>query len=630
MRTLKTRLALTSAVLIAVSVAVTVVHGVSEVQDRVEDLITGSNLGAAQLAATLAEGVTDRERALKATARDWPAGRAYDPASAEDFLLRHPVLDALFNEVRVGSQRELPTGRLGEPLVTAPLPGADGSPQLALTVPLGPGPEAPVLAGLLQLRARNFLSHLAGAAQLDDLHVQTIVFNLRGQVLADADGSGLMRQVETLPGLAEAIQAWRQRGSPLEPMPWTAKYGDVFVAMAAVPGTDWMLLRLASHESLRDQAGQSLRRSVRLGLTVGLVGALATFALTAWLMAPMQTLRRRALAALDPGQPPESGWPQAGGEVGELSDVLKHVSQQLAASRADLERSAQQLQAMLAHAPAGIGFTEGGRIELASAELLRMLGSEGELPHDWRDLLASGASRQALDAAAQAAFAAGQSFEAEIPLRRRNGSTLWARVHGASLSQQPPRAIWIVYDVTEARRQREGLAWEATHDPLTDLVNRREFERLLGQLVADRRRHDAASALFIDLDHFKQVNDRAGHAAGDAILHKVAQVLRGGVRAGDTVARLGGDEFAVLLPGCSLDQALRIAEQIRADVEREGLVPGHAGLGVTASVGVVQVDAGHLTLADVLDAADKACYEAKHSGRNAVKNSPVRTPAPAD
>lgn len=515
MRTLKTQLALTSAVLIAVSVAVTVVQGVREVQDRVEDLITGSNLGAAQLAATLAEGVTDRERALKAAARDWPAGRAYGPASSEDFLLRHSMLDALFNEVRIGNQRELPTGRWGEPLVTAPLPGADGNPRLALTVPLGPGPDAPVLAGLLQLRARNFLSHLAGAALLDDLHVQTIVFNLRGQVLADADGSGLMRQVETLPDLAEAIRSWRQRGSPLEPMPWTAKYGDVFVAMAAVPGTDWMLLRLASHESLRDQAGQSLRRSVSLGLSVGGVGALATFALTAWLMAPMQALRRRALAALDPDQPPASGWPQADGEVGELSDVLKHVSQQLAASHADQERSAQQLQAMLAHAPAGIAFTEQGRIVLASAELLRMLGRE-EMPSHWQDVVAPEAPKAELDAACQAAFAAGQPFEAELPLQHQDGSLLWAQVQGAAISQQPPRAIWIVYDVTEARRQREGLAWEATHDPLTDLVNRREFERLLGQLVSDRRRSGAASALFIDLDHFKQVNGRAGHAAGDA------------------------------------------------------------------------------------------------------------------
>lgn len=628
MRTLKTQLALTSAVLIAVSVAVTVVHGVREVHDRVEDLITSSNLGAAQLAATLSEGITDRERALKAAARDWPAGRPHDEALAQDFLRRHPVLAALFNEVRIGNPSELPTGRWGEPLVTAPLPGPDGNPQLALTVPLGSGPDAPVLAGLLRLRSRNFLSHLTGAAQLDDPHVQTIVFNLRGDVLADADGGSLMRQVETLPGLAEPIDAWRQRGSPLEAAPWTARYGELFVAMAAVPGTDWMLLRLASHESLRDQAGQSLRRSVSLGLAVGGVGALATFALTAWLMAPMQALRRRALAALDPQQPPAAGWPQADGEVGELSEVLRHVSQQLAASRADLERSAQQLQAMLAHAPAGIAFTEAGRIVLASDELLRMLGCE-TLPCHWQDLVAPEARQAELDAAFEAAFAAGQTFEAELPLRRRDGSALWARVQGACISQQPARTLWIVNDVTEARRQREGLAWEATHDPLTDLVNRREFERLLGQLLADRRRHDAACALFIDLDHFKQVNDNAGHAAGDAILHEVAHVLRDGVRAGDTVARLGGDEFAVLLPGCGMDQALRIAEQIRAGVERKGAVPDHAGLGVTASVGVVQIDPGQLTLAQVLDAADKACYAAKHAGRNAVRSAPVAARAAA-
>ncbi len=169
-----------------------------------------------------------------------------------------------------------------------------------------------------------------------------------------------------------------------------------------------------------------------------------------------------------------------------------------------------------------------------------------------------------------------------------------------------------------------------TVDAMTGAMTRRYFiEALRGRLGTLRNKREA-SLLLIDLDHFKQVNDRAGHAAGDAILHKVANVLSAGVRGGDTVARLGGDEFAVLLPGCSLDQALRIAEQIRAGVEREGLAPDHGGLGVTASIGVVQVDPGHLTLAEVLDAADKACYEAKHAGRNAVRHAPAKGKALAN
>ncbi|MCU7375178.1 GGDEF domain-containing protein [Paucibacter sp. O1-1] len=197
-------------------------------------------------------------------------------------------------------------------------------------------------------------------------------------------------------------------------------------------------------------------------------------------------------------------------------------------------------------------------------------------------------------------------------------------MHGAAIFGAQRRTIWIASDATDARRQREGLEWRAAHDPLTELVNRREFERQLGQLVADRRRHGAACALFIDLDHFKQVNDGAGHAAGDTILKKVAQVLRDCVRAGDTVGRLGGDEFAVLLPACGLDRALLIAEQMRYGVALEGVCESDPTLRVTASIGVVEIDASHRSLAEVLEAADQACYAAKHAGRNVVCSATVR------
>jgi diguanylate cyclase (GGDEF)-like protein len=182
------------------------------------------------------------------------------------------------------------------------------------------------------------------------------------------------------------------------------------------------------------------------------------------------------------------------------------------------------------------------------------------------------------------------------------------------------RRIWIVSDATDARRQREDLVWNATRDPLTDLVNRREFEQQLRQTVDDRRR-DPACALFIDLDHFKQVNDGAGHAAGDAILKRIAQALQNRIRAEDLVGRLGGDEFAVLLRRCDFQQGLRIAEELRACVELHGICDGDSTLGVTASIGVVAIDGGHRSLAEVVDAADRACYAAKRAGRNAVRGA---------
>jgi diguanylate cyclase (GGDEF)-like protein len=212
-------------------------------------------------------------------------------------------------------------------------------------------------------------------------------------------------------------------------------------------------------------------------------------------------------------------------------------------------------------------------------------------------------------------------------VRRRDGSLLWVRLQGAVVQGggAAHHKIWIVADATDTRRQREQLTWSATHDSLTELVNRREFEHQLRELVADRRRRAPACALFIDLDHFKQVNDTVGHGAGDELLKQIAVVLQIRLREEDTVARLGGDEFAVLLHGCGVEQALLVAEQIRAEVQARGRVD-RAAVSVTASIGVVEISDALPTMAAVLEAADQACYAAKRSGRNAVRTMPHDLP----
>ncbi|WP_457355389.1 diguanylate cyclase [Roseateles sp. P5_D6] len=628
MGSLKLRLALASALLIALSVAITVILSVREVQQRTEDTILASNLGVAQLAATLSANVIEHQRALVAAAQSWPKGQAADPARVRDFLAQQTVLRTLFNHVIIAPADSLPVDRYGQPhlVQTAAAAGAPDLPHILLSRPLPAADgKTSLLAGVLQLGAPNFLTSIAQVAQLDDLRIRTIVADQQGRVLAHADDGRLMTQVDDDADLSPAVTRWRQQGSPLEATPWTGRYGEQFIAMAAVPGTDWMLFRLSKAEALFGVASRSITRTIALGVVVGLVGALAIFGFTAWLLRPLGALRQRALLALDPAQAPEKGWPDAGGEVGELASVLKHVSEQLAASHADIEQSLQRMQAVMAHAPVGIAFINEGRIELASNHLESMLGYEpGELICHWEALVAPEVSSEALRAATTSAYESGQNFETELPLRRRDGSTLWARLYGAAVQGTRGRRIWIATDATEVRRQREDLQWTASHDPLTELVNRREFERRLGQLVADRRRHEAACALFIDLDHFKQVNDLKGHAAGDDILKKMAQVLRTCVRSGDTVCRLGGDEFAVLLPACNLDRGLLIAEQMRSGIASEGVSDGDTAPGVTASIGVVEIDTRPQSLAEVLEAADKACYAAKHAGRNAVRCAAVR------
>ncbi len=179
--------------------------------------------------------------------------------------------------------------------------------------------------------------------------------------------------------------------------------------------------------------------------------------------------------------------------------------------------------------------------------------------------------------------------------------------------------VLVFRDVTPARRMEKLLTWQATRDPLTGLVNRREFELLLERLLADSRATRRAHALlYLDLDQFKVVNDTCGHVAGDELLRRLTAVMQPLVRGSDTLARLGGDEFGVLLEGCLLPQAERIAHKLREAVQDfrfqwEGKV-----FRVGSSIGVVGIDADSGSLSGVLSAADAACYVAKDKGRNRV------------
>jgi diguanylate cyclase (GGDEF)-like protein/PAS domain S-box-containing protein len=163
------------------------------------------------------------------------------------------------------------------------------------------------------------------------------------------------------------------------------------------------------------------------------------------------------------------------------------------------------------------------------------------------------------------------------------------------------------------------LSWEAKHDALTGLVNRREFERYLEKaLLAAKETKKQHYLCYIDLDRFKIVNDTCGHAAGDELLRQITTVLRSQVRASDILARLGGDEFALLLENCPLDRAMAIADAMRLDLQELQFVCCDKTFTVGASVGVVAIDAKTLDIASALNAADAACYAAKNSGRNRV------------
>ncbi len=184
----------------------------------------------------------------------------------------------------------------------------------------------------------------------------------------------------------------------------------------------------------------------------------------------------------------------------------------------------------------------------------------------------------------------------------------------------PSGIVAVVRDVSRERELASRLLHQATHDELTGLVNRREFERRLSdalQLGSDSA--GQAALLYLDLDQFKVVNDTCGHTAGDEMIRRVAETIRASVRTSDTLGRLGGDEFGLLLACCAPAVAITIAEKIRANLAELRFWWQDRMFVVGVSVGVVALDRTFGSVAEVLSAADSACYLAKDAGRNRVQ-----------
>ncbi|ACL71138.1 signal transduction protein containing a membrane domain an EAL and a GGDEF domain [Thioalkalivibrio sulfidiphilus HL-EbGr7] len=195
--------------------------------------------------------------------------------------------------------------------------------------------------------------------------------------------------------------------------------------------------------------------------------------------------------------------------------------------------------------------------------------------------------------------------EVSAPIRDRDGHVI-----GAAL---------VFRDVTQAREMARKLSWAATHDSLTGLVNRAEFERRLDLLVTTARQEGRGHAvLFMDLDQFKLVNDTCGHAAGDELLRQLTRRLQGQLRDNDTLARLGGDEFGVLLEGCPMERAGQIAETLRATVAEFRFQWQEKIYTVGVCIGVAPIDEHIKSVASLMSDADAACYLAKEQGRNRI------------
>jgi diguanylate cyclase (GGDEF)-like protein/PAS domain S-box-containing protein len=204
-------------------------------------------------------------------------------------------------------------------------------------------------------------------------------------------------------------------------------------------------------------------------------------------------------------------------------------------------------------------------------------------------------------------------------LRSARGKTFWAMLSARTLALRGERVIMLSFvDVTEQREVETRLREVAIRDPLTGIFNRRHFFEVASQLREISARHGGPlSVAILDADHFKDVNDFHGHAAGDEALRGLVRAARRILRASDVLARYGGEEFVLLLPETDLDEAARAAERMRAAIEAEPIAAFGRAIRLTVSIGVARVADGE-SIEAWLNRADAALYQAKNAGRNRV------------
>jgi len=220
----------------------------------------------------------------------------------------------------------------------------------------------------------------------------------------------------------------------------------------------------------------------------------------------------------------------------------------------------------------------------------------------------------------QAAREAFSNFEYEV--RSDEGKSFFVRISGKPIFNENGefkgyRGSGI--DITSSHQMSELLSYQASHDPLTGLVNRREFELRISKALKECENTDGEHALcYIDLDQFKVVNDSCGHVGGDKLLLKITALLKKNVRQNDTVARLGGDEFGLFFENCPLEQAAMIAEKVRKSVDEFRFHNDGKIFRIGVSIGLIPINKQSTDYSNVMRQADAACYAAKDSGRNRV------------
>ena len=303
--------------------------------------------------------------------------------------------------------------------------------------------------------------------------------------------------------------------------------------------------------------------------------------------------------------------------------VLRYATERTHTLRA-LKASEQRYRELFQNVTAGVfQTTADGKFMAANPALVRMLGYDSEdelLELDVaRDIYMDPDHR---DNWVKTMQEVGEVRNAELVLKRKDGSKIVVLENSRAVRDTDGQVLFYegtLTDITASHELSQQLSYDASHDALTGLANRREFELRLQRALEMTQVTGAEHAvLFLDLDRFKSVNDTCGHAAGDELLRQLGEVLQQRVRSTDVLARLGGDEFGVLLHSCSLQDALQVAQTLLKAVRDFEFIWGTNKFTLGVSIGVVAIGTQYKRIAQVINAADSACYAAKDAGRDRV------------
>lgn len=313
-------------------------------------------------------------------------------------------------------------------------------------------------------------------------------------------------------------------------------------------------------------------------------------------------------------------------EPGWLQRVVRATEADLAAlepeePRFELAKLRALFRACFSHAPIGLAVVEQSQeITVANEAFCVLAGQTVEelVGRRMDDLLVPGDPPAEREQRLRLLRGEVPRYVSDLRLRRPDGTSVWVRITVAGDGESPTSLIYQVEDIAERRRYQHHLEHLVDHDPLTGLFNRRRFDQELEREVARSARtpKSGGAMLTLDLDGFKAINDRFGHAVGDEVLRGIAEAVSARSRGTDVLARLGGDEFGLILPGSTRQAAEQVASVIADIVAGYELRVEDQSARVSASIGVAMF--GTLTAAELVRLADEAMYRAKASDRDRV------------